>query len=238
MKKTVCCVLLTCFICMLVYAAAENNTTVYVSNGGTGDGSSASSAMGSLTDAYEKVTNGGEIVIVGEMKVPQNKGDTTRTAFTEPVHNGKITVRGLDSSSVLRFDGVYEYHLGGETEFRDLVITSGNYIGGIMFTARGYHLTMGDGLTMKSTATVEGEIGTKVYLIGGCIPGATRTGYLQRNNHLTVRSGSYWGIVGFNRSINQTSTGKALLEVGGAVHTRFLIAGSSGTSAEPSTAAV
>jgi len=230
MKKMFWFILAICLVGMLIYAAAEKNTTVYVSNGGTGNGADASSPVGSLTEAYKKVLDGGEIVIVGDVSVPLERGDTTRSAFTEPRHTGKITVRGYNDSSVLHFDRVYEYHLSGDTEIKELTVSSGAYTGGIMITARGYHLTMGEGLSMKSTGSVSGEVGTKVYLMGGCIPGATREGFLSRNNHLTVKSGAYWGIVGFNRSINQTSTGVALIEVGGDVHTRFLIAGSSSTS--------
>ena len=213
--------------------AIENADIVYVTDGGTGTGASASSPLGSLTDAYAALgSDGGEIVLVGIVTVPVNKGDTSRTAFVEPAHSGKVTVRGYDDSSVLLFASPYEYHMSGETEIKDITISSGAYVKGISICARGHHLTMGDGITMHSTGTVSGttQVGTKVYLHAGCITNATVSGYLNCNNHLTVKSGTYWGIIGFNRGLNVSTTGKTTIEVGGDVSTHYLIAGSSGTS--------
>ncbi len=230
MKKMLWIILYALLVSLAVAASAESTGRVYVTDGGKGDGSSAHSPMGSLADAYRKVADGGEIIIVGELTVPLNKEKTTRTAFVEPAHKGRITLKGQDASSTLRFDKVYEYHMSGETELRELTVSTGAYTNGVSIAARGYHLTMGEGLVMHSSGKVSGEVGTKIYLFGGYMSGATREGYLSSSNHLTVKSGSYWGILGFNRNINQNSTGKALMEIGGDVHTRFLIAGSTGTS--------
>lgn len=212
------------------FDAKDKPECVYVKNGGKGDGAAADAPLGSLAEAYKLLAEGGEIVIMGTYRVPLNKEETSRTAFVEPLHNGSITVRGYDKSSVLLFNGVYEYHLGGDTEIRDITISSGAYTGGINLCARGYHLTMGGGVTMHSTAEISGEAGTKVYLMGGCMTNAERGGYLDRDNHITVKSGSYWFIGGFNRGMNVTSSGKATVEIGGDVHVRFLVAGSTGTS--------
>ncbi len=223
--------LILCMILLLAVTASA--ATVYVSDGGTGDGTNASAPLGSLTDAYTALgTDGGEIVLVGTVTVPLRKGDTTRTAFVEPAHDGKITLRGNDKNATLLFASPYEYHMSGETEFKDMTISSGSYVKGLSICARGHHLTMGEGLIMHSTGVVSGttQVGTKVYLHGGCIPNATVDGYLNCNNHLTVKSGTYWGIIGFNRSLNVVSTGYATLEVGGDVYTHYLIAGSSGSS--------
>ena len=220
--------LILCMISLLIISTSA--ATVYVADGGTGDGSSVSAPLGSLTDAYKALGNGGgEIVIVNTVTLPLNKEGTTRTAFVEPAHSGKITVRGNNASSVLLFASPYEYHMSGETEIKDITISSGSYTSGTSICARGHHLTMGEGITMHSTGVASGEVGTKLYLHGGCLPNATVDGYLNCNNHLTVKSGTYWGIFGFNRNINVTSTGKSLIEIGGNVSTRFLIAGSSGT---------
>ncbi len=219
-----------CVMGLTAFDVKDAPERLYVKTGGNGGGTSPDAPLGSLAEAYKILCDGGEIVIIGNYRVPLNKEGTARSAFIEPAHSGRITVRGYDSSSVLLFAGVYEYHLSGDTEIRDIKISSGAYTGGINICARGYHLTMGDGLVMHSTATLSGEVGTKVYLMGGCVPGAEREEYLSRDNHITVKSGSYWFIGGFNRGIDKTSTGKATIEIGGAVHTRFLIAGSTGTS--------
>ena len=235
MRKIFWFFLTLCIMLTMISSVSAAEACVYVSDGGKGDGSSAASPLGSLTEAYKRVLDGGEIVIVGTVTVPLHKGDTTRTSFTEPEHGGKITLRGQNKDSVLRFASVYEYHLSGETELKDLTVSSGSYANGIFITARGYHLTMGEGLAMHSKLKVEGEVGTKIYLLAGCISGATRKGYESMDTHVTVKSGEYWGIDGFNRNLNVTSTGKATIEIGGNVHTRFLIAGSTGTCnfAEP-----
>lgn len=219
-----------CMIFLLAIGASA--ATVYVKDGGSGNGASASAPLGSLTDAYAALgTNGGEIVLVDTVTVPLNKEGTTRTAFVEPAHSGKITVRGADDKATLLFANPYEYHMSGETEFCNLTISSGAYVSGISICARGYHLTMGEGITMHSTGVVANttQVGTKVYLHGGFVANATLDGYLNSSNHLTVKSGTYWGVIGFNRSMNVTSSGSSRIDIGGDVSTHYLIAGSSGT---------
>ncbi len=220
-------------ICVMGLTAFDKKDAperVYVKTGGRGDGASSDAPLGSLADAYKVLVDGGEIVVIGNYRVPLNREGTARNAFVEPEHAGKITLRGYDEAAVLLFSGIYEFSLSGDTEIKDITISSGAHTGGINICARGYHLTMGEGLTMHSTAELSGEVGTKIYLMGGCVTGGEREGYLERDNHLTVKSGSYWFIGGFNRGMNVTSTGKATIEIGGEVHVRFLIAGSTGTS--------
>lgn len=220
---------MTALLFTATVSAAER--TVYVSDGGKGDGTAQSAPLGSLKDAFTALDkDGGEIVIVGTATLPKNPIGTSQNAFVEPEHAGKITLRGADKNAVLLFSGTYQYHLSGETEIRDLTLSSGAYTSGIDIAARGYHLTMGEGLIMHSTRNVSGENGTKIYLYGGCRSGVPRSGYESRDNHLTVKSGTYWFVGGFNRNINVTSTGKATIEIGGDVYTRFFVAGSTGTS--------
>ncbi len=231
MKKQFWIFLAVCIMTLSVFALNASAATVYVSNGGGGNGSSAAKPLGSLTDAYAALGDEGEIVIVGTVTVPVNKINTTRTAFVEPEHKGKITVRGYDDTATLLFASPYEYHMSGETEFKDLTISSGAYTSGINFTARGHHLTMGENLTMYSSGTASGQVGTKIYVHGGCIPGATVDGYLSGNKHLTIKSGTYWGIIGFDRNVTATTTGEITIEIGGNVHTHYFVAGTSGTKA-------
>ena len=231
MKKHILIFLTSFIMTISIFSLGASATTVYVSDGGTGNGQSVSAPLGSLTEAYTALGDEGEIVLVGTVTVPLNKADTTRTAFVEPAHNGKITISGYDSTSTLLFASPYEYHLSGETEFNNLTISSGAYTSGINFTARGHHLTMGDGLTMYSSGNASGQVGTKIYLHGGCIPGATVEGYLENNRHLTVKSGTYWAIIGFDRNVTATATGNVTIEIGGNVHTHYFVAGESGTKA-------
>lgn len=75
-------------ICVLVLSicGAEGNT-VYVRNGGSGDGSSAASPCGSFAAAFEKLDGkGGTVVLTGptsigqKLVVPAQAGDLTITA--------------------------------------------------------------------------------------------------------------------------------------------------------------
>ena len=54
--------MLLCALLALSAFAAE--TVVYVNDGGTGDGSSASAPLGNMTEAINKIANGGKVVIV------------------------------------------------------------------------------------------------------------------------------------------------------------------------------
>ena len=59
--------------------AAE--TVVYVNDGGTGDGSSASAPLGNMTEAINKIANGGKVVIVDTY--------TCAEEYREPTHKGR-----------------------------------------------------------------------------------------------------------------------------------------------------
>ena len=60
-------------ICCCVFAlgalAASAADTVYVKDGGKGDGSSASSPLGDLADAIRAVSGGGQVVLTGDTSV-------------------------------------------------------------------------------------------------------------------------------------------------------------------------
>ena len=233
--KKLFCIFLTAWIMVMTLSLLHLSAApkaVYVTDGGKGDGSAEASPLGSLTKAYNALgTDGGEIILCGTVTLPKNQIGTTQTAFVEPAHDGKITLRGLNENAVLKFGGVYQFHASGETEFKNLILDSGSYVNGIDIAARGHHLTMGEGLSMRSSGNVSGEVGTKIYLYGGWRNGVTEDGYVSKNTYLTVKSGSYWFVGGFNRNLNVTATGKAAIEIGGDVHTRFFVAGSTGTSA-------
>jgi len=218
-----------CDNCGMSYA--ENLDTVYVSDGGMGDGTTAEKAISSLTSAYNALgVDGGEIVIVGTATVPKNRVETKENAFVEPMHNGKVTLRGADSNAVLRFSGVYQYHMSGETEFRNLQITSASTSAYIDIAGRGNALTMGEGLTMGGNDLATGTLATKIIVYGGCREGAVIENAAYMNPCLTVKSGSYYAIRGFNRTVDITSYGKATLSVGGDVYTKYLEAGSTSYS--------
>ena len=76
-------VLLLCGLFAVGVSAADS--VVYVADGGTGDGTSAATPFGSLTDAYNALgSTGGRIVIVETYTLGGN--------FVEPEHAGVVTL--------------------------------------------------------------------------------------------------------------------------------------------------
>lgn len=82
-KKHFIFIIMAFIISVLTLSAAAE--TVYVAENGTGKGSSASDAMGSLEDAYATLVNGGEIIISGEYNLSKN---------TMPEVNGDVKISG------------------------------------------------------------------------------------------------------------------------------------------------
>ena len=73
-------------LCSLCVCAADGQT-VYVANGGTGDGSSASSPVGTMTAALSKLGSAGgtiiasgEVSVASELSIPETTGNLTITA--------------------------------------------------------------------------------------------------------------------------------------------------------------
>jgi len=110
MKKLLIMLMISALL-LISAAAAEN--TVYVSDGGSGDGSSVSSPMGSLSDAYAKLTGGGEIVIVGNYSV---------SATTLPEVDGDVTISG--GSLTLLGDVAFAKNTNSNVITLDLPVTS------------------------------------------------------------------------------------------------------------------
>ena len=76
--------LVVCLLAVMSVSAAD--TTVYLNDGGTGDGSSASSPLGDIVEAINKVANGGKVVITDTY--------TMLDAIYEPTHKGDIIITG------------------------------------------------------------------------------------------------------------------------------------------------
>ena len=76
--------LVVCLLAVMSVSAAD--TTVYLNDGGTGDGSSASSPLGDIVEAINKVANGGKVVITDTY--------TMLDAIYEPTHKRDIIITG------------------------------------------------------------------------------------------------------------------------------------------------
>ena len=118
------------FICLLsVCAFAADETVIYLADGGTGDGSTASSPLGSIADAYAVLGEGDTtIVICGKYTVTE--------AFVSPAHAGKVTITsvygGVDYRNTKSAQLVLgaNYYCGGETHFDKIkIVGSIDYAG-------------------------------------------------------------------------------------------------------------
>ena len=99
--------------CGLALSACAAETRVYVADGGTGDGKSASTPCGSLAAAVDALNGaGGTVVLVGDVTVsvqttlPEQSGDLTFTAEggARLVQKQRITFAKNTNDNVITFD--------------------------------------------------------------------------------------------------------------------------------------
>lgn len=251
MKKYISVALTLIFICTAFTALSINlsaaSAVVYVKDGGTGNGSTSSSPLGSLTDAYNALgASGGKIVLTGETTVPSNGTNQMNSAgkttgvFSEPVHTGKVVVTSADTAnpSTLFFDvsKSTEYLLSGPTRFENLVISTGEVTtDNIYFEGRGNHLIMGEGITMYDNKTVANYASTKVYVLGLCTRGSEYEGFNDDVPHVTLYSGNYAFVAAYTSYVNLDKgvlTGDAFIDVLGNITVYEFICHNHGDSSQ------
>lgn len=165
---------------------------VYLSDNGTGDGASASAAVGDLNAAIAAL--GGEdgtIVICGKY--------TVDSAYTVKTHANKITISSFDYINDYRESGAAivlaaNINLGGETEFDDVVINSPATA---VIYAKGNPLTIGENVKCvltNSNTTYPGIVGGHNNLL------ASQTTYV------TVKSGEWSSLRGGYNSTKLLAT--------------------------------
>ena len=174
-------VVLSFALCVCIAAA----DTVYVSDNGTGDGKTAETATNDFAFAIQAVANGGTIVITDTY--------TLTEPFTEPDHDGLITVTG--GKFIFNHKSYSRYYLRGPTTFEKMTFTYGsaNTAKSGMFVCRFYPIVFGEGLTTNSLTVVGGY--------------QDPNNELEKNldSNITVDSGTFTTIVGFCRG-NSTVT--------------------------------
>ncbi|MBQ8836184.1 MAG: S-layer homology domain-containing protein [Clostridia bacterium] len=106
----------------------DTTRVVYVANGGTGSGASASAPLGNLMDAYAAIGEGdGVIVVCGEFKIS--------AAHVSPDHKGKVLITSFYDGVDYRENGAKwvldaNYYCGGETVVDNIHIDSiRSYVG-------------------------------------------------------------------------------------------------------------
>ena len=201
MKKTVLPFLLALFTALLSIGLAALDT-VYVNDGGTGDGSSAASPLGSMTAALDAVKDGGKIII--------SESITLDEPIFEPTHENAITVSG--GQLIFNQSPHCRWYLGGPTTFENTTVAYGekNSSKSAMIVARYNPLTLGQKVTTSVNTLI---------LVGGCqyplYPSEQPTAN-DADTQITVNSGTVTAVIGFTRGTgSETLRGTSHITVNG-----------------------
>ena len=224
-KLMVSFVLLLCACLALGAAAAES--TVYVADGGSGNGKTASAPLGDLAAAYNALgADGGKIVVVGKY--------TLQSAFVEPSHSGEVTVTQEEGDTSFRtaadsgicFNSM-RYILNGPTTFTNInfrgkgaAVKKNN---GALLVCQFHPVKMAAGVACLDFGAYT-DIASSFSIIGGAQSGADKWNTLtdDLDTHITVESGEF-AIVAFSRQIDKLYTGMAHIEIsGGTFHHIYL----------------
>ncbi len=187
MKKLLFVFLFAIFCFAMTFAASAAD--VYVNDGGTGDGTAATTPMGNLYDAFASIANeGGTVHIVDTY--------TSTEPFHEPEHSAPITVTG--GEFIFQCDK-NRWYLNGETTFENIVITETNVKNGAVIAAQFHPIVIGENVVTPA----------KTYLLGGHQIDGMKTDTeaalaaegkrVDLDSYITIKSGTYHVISGFSR---------------------------------------
>ncbi len=201
------------FVLLVTTSAAEK--TVYVADGGSGDGSSTASPVGTLTAAYAALGDEGGVIELCEAV-------TLSATFTEPAHAGLVTIRGGSLSA----NGI-RYILHGPTKFEAVTFCgSGSFL---LFVAQFHPITMGEGI--KCVGYGDFSIISKcVSILGGVQSGADKYATVTHDldSHIEIHSGKFL-LVAFSRQCSHNYTGMAHIDIyGGDIYNCYLGAANNG----------
>lgn len=148
-----------CSVCEKIELCDKSNETmhsgtVFVADGGFGNGSSPQFPIGSYEDAFNKLTDGGTIVLCGKCTLKANMHDQFEKmtdAYQEPRHKQKITVtciyNGVDyreKGACLFFEKNIDYRMSGPTTFENIVFEASESANHNRIIARYNPLVMGE----------------------------------------------------------------------------------------------
>ncbi|MBQ2117988.1 MAG: hypothetical protein II192_02910 [Clostridia bacterium] len=230
MKKTVS-LLISAFLLVTsctVFAlpAAADEAVVYVKDGGTGDGSSASSPLGTFDAALKALAATGGTVKVVDAVTPvgntEAKAEITGYYYAEPAHEQKITVTSADPANKAQLIFTSEcqwYALSGPTVFENLKMVNATEAYARIL-ARGNHITMGEGLEMYSGEALQTALDVfdstmKGFTLHGITNvGAEYDGMAAADTKITIKSGVYFLVQAYSRKLAEPGvhTGNCYME--------------------------
>ncbi len=227
MKKLLFLLSATLLAVTLMFGVFAAENVVYLADGGTGDGLSASSPLGAITDAYAALPNGGTIVICGKYTV----GNTSNV--TLPANTSEITITsvfgGVDyrttNSAILSFNGTSFLKLSGSTVFDAITMSLDKTAAGICANFNPVTIT-----ESVSVVQASGGTGYYMYLVIGTNADTVNTLGEGEVLHINVNGGKFINFTAFTRNIATTSLGTVVLNIGGNADIRDLCTGSLGAN--------
>ncbi len=229
MKKILSILLVaTMIISACAFSASAADAVVYVQDGGTGDGTSAASPLGSLEEAYKVVREGGTIYLTGDITPPANNfniEESFKGMFVAPATTNTVTIKSADPANKAQFifsnDGCAQYLIQGDTVFDDLILVGRGGSTDDHFIGCGHHITMGAGI---ETAGVDPEASGYPGSTRICIYSIGRKGhmdYVKGGDHMaasgwvTIYAGAYRSIYVNYVNIEEegTKTANSYLEI-------------------------
>ena len=196
---------------------ADNYTVIYVKYGGTGDGSSPSQAIDTITGAINKLGNDNGIIVLC--------GTVTIGEYAEPSHRGHIIITSLHNGVDYRetADAVFslgnKYILGGAVTFENMNIETDGTTR--LFFGNGHPIEFGEGVE----CTVTKKNGTYPYVFGG---NNSRSGTL-RGASVRINSGHFSKVSGGNRYVGGTINGDVSVTVNGGIVDTYINGSGVGT---------
>ncbi len=210
---------------MLLFAASAADNVVFLKDGGTGDGTSAETPVGTLAKAFIKLNleKDATIVICGPFT---QSADFAHGAL----YGGSITFTSVydgvdyrENGAVWQFNST-RYACYGTTVFENIDFVS---LGGY-YRIVGQHnaVTLGNGISISGEGLAGTTLATSFAILGGYEKGFG--GGLTLDNgdvNITVLSGTYLYIVPFSHNTRGTYLGNANVYIGGSADVYRLLAG-------------
>ena len=202
MKKLLVMIAISVLLILSAFAAEK---TVYVTDGGDGDGSTASAPVGTLADAYAVLgDNGGKVVIVDTVSLT--------ASFTEPTHSGKVILTGGTLAV-----GDIRFILNGATTFENITLKGNkNYLS---IYAQFNPIEFGEGITVSGFGNF-GSVSSGISIVGGVrkdVGNFADETLINKDINITMKSGKAI-IIGFNRNMEETFTGTAHINLEGGTY--------------------
>lgn len=208
-------VFLALLLCVPAFSVSAADNVVFLSDSGTGDGSSPDKATNDLFTAYENLdlTKNCTIVICGVFTQQMNFN------WCEE-YTGSVTFTSVYGGKDYRTEGAsYQFKPGrfvcwGDTRFEnmDFVALGTN----LLVIGQHHPLTVGEGVTMTGASMTGENIGKAFCLLGGYQSGQDDPPFdSDKDVNITVLSGSSIYIVPFSRTIAGNYTGTAHIRIGG-----------------------